>query len=303
MKEIKGQRDQLPKIQLKLMNPAGKDSPGIENTCKALLDVAEARRLTVLANEYLRQTAQKFNANFFEPYVSDTGRKNGMTREEREEANRLIERWKLDREAPDFASVDPIVKTKLNALFSQFDAMKAAAAAADAHARAVANHAEKMKALTSTVIFVRQAPAKWKRASGKDIFNSTGATWTGGYGQPITISLSDDAGQPPPLTGSVTIDTGGAGERQGHSGGATLYFQVRVNGEKPLPVPDIEPGQKGPRKAPIREMLTSPAGLDLPAPPAPTGTSTTAPENMPAPTPAPPKGNIPSKRPVTKKGR
>ncbi len=243
VKEIKGQRDQLPKIQLKLTNPAAKDNPSIENTCKALLDGAEARRLRVLANEYLRQTAQKFNANFFEPYVADTGRKNGMNKAERQAANALIEMWKLDREAPDFASVDPVVKAKLNALFSQFDAMKAAAGAYD-------DYWEKMNSLKARVTFISQSPYKWKRANGADIFNASEFSTTVKFGDKVSISLKDDANAP--FEGGVTIDTNDEGAQSVRSGGATLKFEVKHLGQKP---PHPNSLAKAPSKPPINEKL------------------------------------------------
>ncbi len=301
VKDIKSQRDQLPTIKLKLTTPTAKDNPPFENTCRTLLDIAEERRLGLIASSYLQQTKAKFETNFHDPFVSGTGRR--MSATERESAKALMDKWKGDALATDYARVGSRIKVKLDQFIGAFEPMKAAAAAADAHARAVANHAEKMKSLKSSVTFLRQAPAKWKRANGTYIFGGTNPTWSTSYGNAMTIQLSDDPGQPPPLSGSVTIDTGAAGERQAHSGGATLSFEVKLNGEKPAPVPDIDPGQLGPRKAPISEMLTAPAGPDLPAPPAPASTSTTAPETIPVPIPPPPKGNTPSKRPGSKKGR
>jgi hypothetical protein len=243
VKEIKGQRDQLPKIQLKLTNPAAKDNPGIENTCKALLDVAEARRLSALANEYLRQTKQKFDANFFEPYVSETGRRFSMSKTERQNANALIEHWKLDREAPDFASVDPVVKAKLNGLFSQFDAMKSAAGAYD-------DYVEKMAALRARVTFISQSPYKWKRANGHDIFNASDFSATVKFGEKVGVSLKDDATAP--YEGGVTVDTSSEGVQSHNSGGATLRFKVEHLGEKPRNPNSVA---KPPPKPPISEKL------------------------------------------------
>jgi len=243
VKEIKGQRDQLPKIQLKLSNPAAKDNPGIENTCKALLDVAEARRLSALANEYLRQTAQKFNASFFEPYVGDTGRRFSMNKAERQTANSLIDQWKLDREAPDFASVDPVVKGKLNSLFSQFDAMKAAAAAYD-------DYQEKMASLRARVTFVSQSPYKWKTANGADIFNANEYSATVKFGEKLGISLRDNANAP--FEGGVTIDTAEEGPQSVRSGGATLRFEVKHLGQKP---PNPNSLAKPPSKPSISDKL------------------------------------------------
>ena len=243
VKEIKGQREQLPKTQLKLSNPAAKDNPSIENTCKALLDVAEARRLSALANEYLRQTRQKFDASFYEPYVGESGRKSWMNAGERQTANSLIDQWKLDREAPDFASVDPVVKGKLNGLFSQFDAMKAAVSAYD-------DYVEKMGALRARVTFVSQSPYKWKTANGQDIFNASEFGATVKFGEKLNISLKDNANAP--FEGGVTIDTAEEGPQSRASGGATLKFEVKHLGEKPR---DPRTTAKPPSKPSISDKL------------------------------------------------
>ena len=224
MKEIDGQRSQLPKIQAKLANPAAKDNPGIESACNALLKLAEERRLSAIANEYLRQTGQKFASNFFEPFVGDTGRPRGMTKAEREAANSLMELWKLDAGAPDFGRVDPVVKSKLTALFSQFDAMKAAAAAYD-------DYWQKMANLRARVTYRSQSPPKWKTANGADIYNASDYSTTVKYGDKVNISLKDSANAP--FEGSVTIDTGEEGEQTVRSGGATLRFDVKHTGQKP----------------------------------------------------------------------
>ena len=242
--EIQSQRGLLPKIQLKLTNPAAKDNPGIENTCNALLLVAEQRRLTAIAREYLRQTSQKFSANFFEPLVSDTGRKNGMTKAERQNANSLMEQWKLDRDSEGFQKVDPVVKGKLNALFSQFEAMKTAAAAYD-------DYWEKKNAMRATVSFVSQNPYKWKTANGHDIFNGNGFNDVPvPVGGSLGVSLKDPAN--PPYEGSVTVSASEEGQQSQRSGGATLTFTVKLKGERPPPASSLP---KAPSKSSISERL------------------------------------------------
>ncbi|MEO6787888.1 MAG: type VI secretion protein IcmF/TssM N-terminal domain-containing protein [Chthoniobacteraceae bacterium] len=245
VKEIDGQRSQLPKIQLKLLNPAAKDNPGIENICTALLKVAEERRLSAIARDYLRQTSQKFDAGFFEPLVSESGRKSGfsMSKSERQAADRLIELWKLDRDSPDFQKADPVVKGKLTALFSQFDAMKTAAAAYD-------DYWVKRSAMRATVTFRSQSPYKWKTANGSDIFNASDFSRTVGYGESVGVTLRDNANAP--FEGGVTINTGEEGEQRVRSGGATLVFEVKFKGERPPPFSGLP---KGPPKPPISAKL------------------------------------------------
>jgi hypothetical protein len=240
LREIDDQRMGLPKLQMKLMmTGAVKDNPGIENTCNTFLKIAEERRLIAIATEYLRQTAQKFDASFFIPYVSDVGTKT-MKQSERDAADRLIELWKLDRDAPAFQKVDATVKAKLTALFSQLDAMKAAAIAYD-------EYWKKFKAMRATVTFIKQVPYKWKTAGGRDIFNGNDYSTTVGYGESVSISLRDDANEP--KSGGVTIDTKDEGPQSVRSGGATLTFEVKHKGERPVPPP------KAPAKPPISEKL------------------------------------------------
>ena len=298
VKEIEGQRAQLPRIQLKLNNPAAKDIPPIDSTCNTLLQIAQDRRLSLIADKYLQQTKQEFDANFFEPLVSNAGNKAGT----RKRAENLIDLWKLDRDSEYFGKLPAQVQQKLNKLFTQFDPMKDAAAAAEAYDRAVAGHAKKMAALSTTVSFVKQVPPKWKRADGEDIFNSSNFSKEVGYHRALTISLVDDANEP--KTGSVQIDTTKEGVHafSDNRRAATLYFDIKLNGERPPPPPDIESVRKGPPKEPISTALASPARFDSPAPVAPTAPNVIAPEIRPEPTPAPPKGKTPAK-PGAKKGR
>jgi hypothetical protein len=244
VKEIKGQREQLPRIQLKLTNPAAKDNPGIESTCKALLDIAEERRLSAIATEYLRQTKAKFDANFFEPLVSDTGRKTGMSKSERQAANSLMELWKLDRDSADFGKVTPAVQSKLNALFSQFDAMKATASATD-------EWFAKKADMSASVIYRSQTPYKWKTANGADIFNGNDFSAKVGLGGSVGISLKDPTN--PPYEASISVPTAEEGEVRIRAGGATLVFEVKhKSGPGGPPGP---PPAKGPSKSAISDKL------------------------------------------------
>src|SRR5437588_10238263 len=109
-----------------------------------------------------------------------------MSKAERQLANTLIGQWKLDGEAPGFASVDPVVIGKLNGLFSQFEAMKSAAAAYD-------DYVEKMARLRARVTFVSQSPYKWKTANGADIFNGNQFGATVKFGEKLGVSLRDNA--------------------------------------------------------------------------------------------------------------
>ena len=292
VKDIDGQRARLPGIQRKL----AKDSLPIDSTCKTLLDIAQDRRLSLIANEYLRQTKQNFDANFYGPLVSNAGSKPGT----RQRADELINLWKLDRDSENFGKLPPQVQQKLNKLFTQFDAMKEAAAASDEHEKAVAIYQAKMRALKTTVTYLRQSPAKWKRANGRDIFNSSGVVFSADSGR-LTLNLSDDPGQPAPLSGSVTINASEPGEREASAGGATLFFRVQTTGERPTPPPGIETVRKGPAKEPISSALTAPPRSDpsVPVAPAP---EITVPQTRPEPTPAPAKGKTPAK-PSTKRGR
>ncbi len=242
VKEIEGLRALLPKIQIKLlMSPTAKENPGIENTASAFLQVAQERRLSAIANEYLRQTSQKFDAGIFEPLVSGTGRKFAMARAERQAAEALIELWKLDRDSPDFQKVDPAVKAKLTALFSQLDQMKIAAAAAD-------DYNAKLAALKVTVTFKSQTPFKWKTADGADIFNSIDFSKTASYSAgSLTINLRDDANAP--FAGSVRIPFSEEGDVRVRAGGATLTFEVKYKGERPPP-----PGSLP--KAPVKQTIS-----------------------------------------------
>ncbi len=244
VKEIQGQRAQLPRIQLKLNNPAAKDIPLIDSTCNTLLQIAEERRLSLIASEYLRQTKQKFDSNFYEPLVSDTGRKSGMSRSERQNANSLMELWKLDRDSADFGKVTPAVQAKLNALFSQFDAMKTAANATD-------EYFAKKAAMKASVSFVSQSPYKWKTANGHDIFNGNGfndvAVPVGGS---LGVTLRDSAN--PPYDGSVSISANEEGNQSHRAGGATLTFSVKIKGERPPPASSLP---KAPSKSSISERL------------------------------------------------
>ncbi len=300
VKEIDTQRAQLPRIQLKLTTPTAKELPLIEPACNTMLQIAQERRLSLIANEYLRQTKRKFDDNFFEPLVSNARGKSGA----RQQAESLMELWKLDRDSENFGKLPPPVQQKLNKLFSQFDAMKEAAAAADAYERAVAAFNEKMKALKTTVTFLRQAPAKWKRANGKGIFNGETPSWAADAKR-LTLQLSDDPGQPPPLAATVSIDAGEAGEREASAGGTTLYFVVKTTGERPAPLPGADTIRKGPAKEPISSALTAPPRSDSSSPAAPAvpaAAPVPAPETAPAPTPAPPKATTPAK-PAKKKGK
>ena len=245
--EIQGQKAQLPKIQLKLTDPTAKDNPSIEATCGALLLIAEQRRLTAIAREYLRQTAQQFEARFFEPLVSETGRKTGMSKSERQIANDLIDKWKLDRDSEGFQKVDPIVKGKLNALFSQFDAMKAAATGYE-------DYWAKKNAMRATVSFVRQDPPKWKTANGYDIYNGNGFS---DLAIPINgslgVSLKDPAN--PPNDGSVTVNGSEEGSQTHRSGGAALTFTVKHRAGAGGPPPPVSSLPVAPSKASISAKL------------------------------------------------
>ena len=245
VKEIQGQRAQLPRIQLKLSNPAAKDNPMIDNTCNMLLQIAEERRLSLIASEYLRQTQQKFEVNFFEPFVSVTPRK-GMTMTQRQTANSLMDLWKLDRDSADFGKVTPAVQSKLNALFSQFDAMKTAASAAE-------DYLAKKAAMSATVTYRSQNPYKWKTANGRDIFNGNDFSATVGVGGSVGISLKDPAN--PPYEAGISVPTGEEGEVRRSAGGAILVFEVKHRAGAGGPPPPASSLPKAPAKSSISEKL------------------------------------------------
>ena len=241
LKEIDGARSQFPKVQLKLMNPAAKDNPGVVETCNALLKIAEDRRLAAIAQEYVRQTTAKFDSAIFDPYVSDTGRKTGMTQAERKVALNLLDMWKLDASAAEFQKVDADTRAKLAKLYGEIDAMKAAAAAYD-------DYWEKMAGLKAQIRFISQSPFKWKTADGADIFNASSFSKQAKYGGKVTISLRDTANAP--FEATVTIDTSQEGDQTVRAGGSSLVFDVKHIGQKPAGFPP-----KAPSKPAIREKL------------------------------------------------
>ena len=135
------------------------------------------------------------------------------------------------------------MKTKLNSLFSQFDAMKTAAAAYD-------DYWAKRNAMRVRVTFRSQSPYKWKTANGADIFNASDFSKTVGFGEGVSINLRDTANAP--YEASISIDTGSEGEQSRSAGGARLNFDVKVIGEKP---PRPETLAKPPSKPSISDKL------------------------------------------------
>ncbi|MEQ1852054.1 MAG: type VI secretion system protein, partial [Chthoniobacteraceae bacterium] len=238
LKEIDGIRGQLPKIQLKVSNPAAKDSPSVVETCNALLKIAEERRLGAISTAYLAQTLAKLEGVFFEPLVSEAGRR--MTAAERKEADLLIDKWKLDLASPDFQKVEPTAKTKLTLLLSDFEAMKAAGIAYD-------QYVEQFKKLSVRIVLTSPGDYKWHIVEGggrsANIFKGESFSITVPYsGGGVTIRLRD------PVNGRSTsgsLDTRRPGV---HSIGG-LPFNVQLDGEIPRPPPP------GPKKSSVTGKL------------------------------------------------
>jgi len=303
-KEIDDNKAALVPLQIKLASGSAKDAPNPVPACNFFLALAEERRLGWIANAYLAQTKAKFDANFHDPLVSGSTHRSTAT--EREAAMSLMGKWKGDSLVADYVKVEPRIKAKLDELIGAFEAMKAAAAADEAHANAVADHAAKMSKLQSAVTFVRQNPLKWKKLNGEDIFFGGAFSKIAGYRSGLTLSLTDDANAP--LSGSVSIDTADEGTQavRDNRGAATLYFEVKIKGDKPPPPPPASSVQKGPRKQPLSDSLTPLPMTPPPADPTPPATGN-APAVTPQPTPVPPKATeaakTPTPKPKAKKGR
>lgn len=233
--EIDRLKEQLPARQGQF------GSPNLSKPCEAFLKIAKDRRLTAIAQAYLDQTRDKLEAVFGEPFV--TGGRGRMTEGQKTEAEALMGKWKRDFSAPEFQSVEPAIKNKLNSLLSDFDAMKAAGDAYDQYVRRFAG-------LRVQIRLTDPGAYKFHIVEGggaaANIFKGQSFSTEAKYGESIKISLTD------PVNGrhaEGSINTRGGGIQSISRDGDTLRFSVQVIGEVPQAPPS------GPKKSSVLAKL------------------------------------------------
>ncbi|MEI6873399.1 MAG: hypothetical protein WCL08_14070, partial [Verrucomicrobiota bacterium] len=217
-------------------------NPNLVEACKAFLKIAEERRLSAISRVYLDQTRAKIEAVFAEPYVSEGGRRS-MTSSDRSEADDLIRKWKGDFASPEFQKVEPTIKSKLSALLSDFDAMKAAADAADQYVRQLAGLRVNIRLNGPGLYKVHIVEGGGASAN---IFKGELFSTEAKYGELVPINLIDPVNN---RSAKGVINTKVAGVQTISGAGDTLRFSVHLAGQVPPPPPP------GPKKSSVLAKL------------------------------------------------